>query len=101
MGRGKTIQTISLVTFLIEQFGPYLGIVPLSTSTNWTLEFQNWMLRVKSMSYKGSPQNRRTLQNDIRMGQFQVLLTTYEYIIKDRPILCAILLCILGSTGSR
>ncbi|EIW73914.1 hypothetical protein CONPUDRAFT_20040, partial [Coniophora puteana RWD-64-598 SS2] len=24
---------------------------------------------------------------DLRMGQFQVLLTTYEYIIKDHPIL--------------
>lgn len=30
---------------------------------------------------------RRALQNEIRMGQFQVLLTTYEYIIKDRPVL--------------
>ncbi|KZV83895.1 hypothetical protein EXIGLDRAFT_742051 [Exidia glandulosa HHB12029] len=91
MGLGKTIQTISLVTFLIEskkQPGPYLIIVPLSTLTNWTLEFQKWAPSVKLISYKGSPQNRRMLQNDIRMGQFQVLLTTYEYIIKDRPILC-------------
>ncbi|EJD54992.1 hypothetical protein AURDEDRAFT_147677 [Auricularia subglabra TFB-10046 SS5] len=90
MGLGKTIQTISLVTFLIEvkrQPGPYLVIVPLSTLTNWTLEFQKWAPSVKTISYKGSPAVRRTLQNDIRMGQFQVLLTTYEYIIKDRPVL--------------
>ncbi|KZW00341.1 hypothetical protein EXIGLDRAFT_156062 [Exidia glandulosa HHB12029] len=73
MGLGKTIQTISLVTFLIEskkQSGSYLIIVPLSTLTNWTLEFQKRAPSVKLISYKGSPQNRRMLQNDIRMGQF-------------------------------
>lgn len=89
-GLGKTIQTISLITFLIEvkkQRGPYLVIVPLSTMTNWSGEFAKWAPGVKTISYKGNPMQRRALQNDIRMGQFQVLLTTYEYIIKDRPIL--------------
>ncbi|KAI0693670.1 SNF2 family N-terminal domain-containing protein [Cytidiella melzeri] len=91
MGLGKTIQTISLITFLIEskkQRGPYLVIVPLSTMTNWSGEFAKWAPGVKMISYKGNPAQRRALQNEIRMGQFQVLLTTYEYIIKDRPILC-------------
>lgn len=89
-GLGKTIQTISLITFLIEtkkQRGPYLVIVPLSTMTNWTGEFAKWAPAVKTVSYKGNPMQRRLLQNDIRVGQFQVLLTTYEYIIKDRPVL--------------
>ena len=89
-GLGKTIQTISLVTFLIEvkkQRGPYLVIVPLSTMTNWTAEFAKWAPSVRTVSYKGNPAQRRALQNELRMGQFQVLLTTYEYIIKDRPIL--------------
>ncbi|KAH8103254.1 SNF2-family ATP dependent chromatin remodeling factor snf21 [Phellopilus nigrolimitatus] len=90
MGLGKTIQTISLITFLIEskrQRGPYLVIVPLSTMTNWTGEFAKWAPAVRTISYKGNPAQRRALQNDIRSGQFQVLLTTYEYIIKDRPVL--------------
>ncbi|KAG1832907.1 SNF2 family N-terminal domain-containing protein [Suillus subalutaceus] len=90
MGLGKTIQTISLVTFLIEvkrQRGPYLVIVPLSTMTNWSGEFAKWAPTVKMISYKGNPAQRRNLQGELRMGQFQVLLTTYEYIIKDRPIL--------------
>ena len=92
-GLGKTIQTISLITFLIEvkkQRGPYLVIVPLSTMTNWSGEFAKWAPGVKTISYKGNPAQRRALQNEIRAGQFQVLLTTYEYIIKDRPILCRI-----------
>ncbi|KAL1738723.1 hypothetical protein HDZ31DRAFT_50546, partial [Schizophyllum fasciatum] len=88
MGLGKTIQTISLITFLIEvkrQRGPYLVIVPLSTMTNWAGEFAKWAPAVKVISYKGNPAQRRALQGELRNGQFQVLLTTYEYIIKDRP----------------
>ena len=62
-------------------------IVPLSTMTNWTGEFAKWAPSVKMIAYKGNPTQRRALQNEIRIGQFQVLLTTYEYIIKDRPFL--------------
>jgi ATP-dependent helicase STH1/SNF2 len=92
-GLGKTIQTISLVTFLIEvkrQRGPYLVIVPLSTMTNWSGEFAKWAPSVRMIAYKGNPTQRRALQADLRMNQFQVLLTTYEYIIKDRPHLSKI-----------
>ncbi|ORX58680.1 hypothetical protein DM01DRAFT_1361823 [Hesseltinella vesiculosa] len=93
MGLGKTIQTISLITYLIEfkkQHGPYLIIVPLSTLTNWTLEFEKWAPSVSKIVYKGTPQTRRQLQFEIRQGGFQVLLTTFEYILKDRPILSKI-----------
>ncbi|KAI0480562.1 SNF2-family ATP dependent chromatin remodeling factor snf21 [Xylariaceae sp. FL0804] len=93
MGLGKTIQTISLITYLIErkqQPGPYLVIVPLSTLTNWNLEFEKWAPSVNRIVYKGPPLARKALQDKIRVGRFQVLLTTYEYIIKDRPILSKI-----------
>ncbi|EMC97393.1 hypothetical protein BAUCODRAFT_68199 [Baudoinia panamericana UAMH 10762] len=90
MGLGKTIQTISLITYLIEkkrQFGPYLVIVPLSTLTNWNSEFEKWAPSVKRIVYKGPPNQRKNQQQQIRYGDFQVLLTTYEFIIKDRPVL--------------
>lgn len=58
--------------------------------TNWSGEFAKWAPAVKTISYKGNPMQRRNLQAELRMGQFQVLLTTYEYIIKDRQILCKI-----------
>ncbi len=93
MGLGKTIQTISLVTYLIEkklQNGPFLVIVPLSTLTNWTLEFEKWAPSVTKVVYKGPPNARKIQQEKIRQGRFQVLLTTYEYIIKDRPLLSKI-----------
>lgn len=93
MGLGKTIQTISLITYLIEkkqQPGPYLVIVPLSTLTNWNNEFDKWAPSVQKIVYKGPPNQRKQHQQQIRWGQFQVLLTTYEFIIKDRPILSKI-----------
>jgi ATP-dependent helicase STH1/SNF2 len=93
MGLGKTIQTISLITYLIEhkkQNGPFLVIVPLSTLTNWNLEFEKWAPSIARIVYKGPPNARKTQQQQIRYGNFQVLLTTYEYIIKDRPVLSKI-----------
>ena len=93
MGLGKTIQTISLITYLIEkkkQNGPFLVIVPLSTLTNWNVEFEKWAPSVTRVVYKGPPNTRKQQQQQIRWGNFQVLLTTYEYIIKDRPVLSKI-----------
>lgn len=89
MGLGKTIQSISLVTYLIEKKGEdkFLVIVPLSTITNWTLEFEKWAPSVKVIVYKGTPQQRKDLQYEVRTGNFQVMLTTYEYVIRERPLL--------------
>jgi ATP-dependent helicase STH1/SNF2 len=82
-----------LITHLIEhkhQNGPFLVIVPLSTMPNWIMEFEKWAPAVRMISYKGSPLQRKASQGEIRAGGFQVLLTTYEYIIKDRPLLAKI-----------
>jgi ATP-dependent helicase STH1/SNF2 len=68
-----------------KQRGPYLVIVPLTTMTNWSGEFAKWAPSIKVIAYKGNPTQRRQLQQELRMGNFQVVLTTYEYIIKDRP----------------
>merc|ERR1719367_298753 len=93
MGLGKTIQTISLITYLMDRkknMGPFLIIVPLSTLSNWMLEFEKWAPSVVALSYKGSPQARRAVQGQIRAGRFNALVTTYEYVIKDKAILAKI-----------
>ncbi|VEN45337.1 unnamed protein product [Callosobruchus maculatus] len=90
MGLGKTIQTIALITHLMEKKkvnGPYLIIVPLSTLSNWVLEFEKWAPSVVVVSYKGSPAGRRQIQSQMRSTKFNVLLTTYEYVIKDKGVL--------------
>ena len=45
---------------------------------------------VKIILYKGNPTRRRKLHTELCTGQFQILLTTYEYIINDCPVLCEI-----------
>ena len=90
MGLGKTIQTIALITHIMEKkknMGPFLIIVPLSTLSNWVMEFQKWAPGVCALAYKGSPAARRSVQYQIKTGKFNVLITTYEYIIKDKAIL--------------
>lgn len=90
MGLGKTIQTIALITYLMEakkNHGPFLIIVPLSTLSNWSLEFEKWAPSVNVVCYKGSPVVRRIVQNQMRAVKFNVLLTTYEYVIKDKSVL--------------
>ncbi|XP_059142940.1 transcription activator BRG1-like isoform X3 [Physella acuta] len=93
MGLGKTIQTIALITYLMERKhvnGPFLIIVPLSTLSNWMLEFDKWAPSVVKIPYKGSPNVRRTLAPQLKSTKFNVLLTTYEYIIKDKATLSKI-----------
>ncbi|CAG0887655.1 unnamed protein product [Cyprideis torosa] len=93
MGLGKTIQTIALLAYLMERKkvnGPFLIIVPLSTLSNWAMEFQKWAPSVTVVAYKGAPNVRRTLQNQMRGTRFNVLLTTYEYVIKDKSVLAKI-----------
>ena len=93
MGLGKTIQTIGLITYLMEMkknMGPYLIIVPLSTLSNWMLEFGKWAPSCTVIGYKGSPQARRSAQSAMRMSKFNALVTTYEYIIKDKSVLSKI-----------
>ena len=89
MGLGKTIQSISLITYLIERKheDKFLVVVPLSTITNWTMEFEKWAPTVDVIVYKGSQQQRKSMQAEVRSGAFQVILTTYEYIIRERPLL--------------
>ena len=60
MGLGKTIQTIALVTYLMEKkknLGPYLIIVPLSTLSNWMLEFEKWAPSVQVNFFAALKQN--------------------------------------------
>uniref|UniRef100_H2USK7 SWI/SNF related BAF chromatin remodeling complex subunit ATPase 2 n=1 Tax=Takifugu rubripes TaxID=31033 RepID=H2USK7_TAKRU len=93
MGLGKTIQTIALITYLMEYKrlnGPFLIIVPLSTLSNWVYELDKWSPSVVKISYKGTPALRRGFVPQLRSGKFNVLLTTYEYIIKDKQILAKI-----------
>ena len=89
MGLGKTIQTIALLCYIMESKlneGPFLIIAPLATISNWMIEFNRWAPDIKVAVYKGAPATRRILSYQIKNDKhkFNVVLTTYEYIMKDK-----------------
>ncbi len=90
-GLGKTIQTLALITYLIEKKGingPFLVIVPLSTITNWQSEFNRWAPTVRTIVLKGAPATRKVLLEHVkRVTDWDVVLTTYEYITRQAEAL--------------
>ena len=87
MGLGKTIQTIALFSYIMENkknYGPFLVVVPLTTLSNWMIEFDRWAPNIKKIIYKGSPQMRKQLGYELKNSKWNVCLTTYEFILKDR-----------------
>lgn len=74
-----------------QLFGPYLIIVPLSTLINWSMEFSKWAPGVTKIIYKGAPGVRKSIfQNEVLSEKFNVLLTTYDFILKDKSYLAKI-----------
>lgn len=50
--------------------------------------------------FQGSPAARRAFVPQLRSGKFNVLLTTYEYIIKDKQVLAKVS-CVVQTNTSR
>lgn len=91
MGLGKTIQTIALLAHLHEskgENGPWLIIVPLSTVSNWSNEFNKWCPDLTVVVYKGTPgERKRLVAQHMAEGSFHVVLTTYDYCMRDKAAL--------------
>ncbi|KAG2178391.1 hypothetical protein INT44_001543 [Umbelopsis vinacea] len=93
MGLGKTVQTISFLNYLFHEqrvYGPFLIVVPLSTSENWMQEFKQWAPEMNVVCYIGNRQSREMIrahefyqQGGVKL-KFNVLVTTYELVLKDR-----------------
>ncbi|KAL7668177.1 hypothetical protein ACOME3_008891 [Neoechinorhynchus agilis] len=64
-----------------------MRVEAISTLSNWSNEFEKWTPSVHVIIYKGPPQTRRLLTSSIKSGRFNALLTTYDYIIKDKAVL--------------
>lgn len=67
--------------------GPFLVVVPLSTLSNWVNEFAKWAPDALVVTYKGTPMTRKDIvRQEMESGQYNVLLTTYDYVMKVRYI---------------
>ncbi|KAL6607852.1 hypothetical protein ACP70R_040915 [Stipagrostis hirtigluma subsp. patula] len=91
MGLGKTIQTIALIAYLLEKkevTGPHLIIAPKAVLPNWSNEFKTWAPSIATILYDGRPEERKNLrENNFEGTQFNVLLTHYDLILKDKKFL--------------
>ncbi|EEB06610.1 ATP-dependent DNA helicase Hrp3 [Schizosaccharomyces japonicus yFS275] len=96
MGLGKTVQTVAFLSYLahsLRQHGPFLVVVPLSTVPAWQETLAAWAPDMNCISYLGNAKSRQMIQEhefyDERTQKlkFNVLLTTYEYVLKDRASL--------------
>ena len=91
MGLGKTVQSIAWISWLFhdrQQYGPFLIVVPLSTLPSWHHQFNKWAPDLNVVCYNGSAKSRETVREyefgPIKRLKFNVLLTTYEFCLKDR-----------------
>ncbi|KAL6840993.1 hypothetical protein ACP4OV_029253 [Aristida adscensionis] len=91
MGLGKTIQTIALIAYLLEKkevTGPHLIIAPKAVLPNWSNEFRTWAPSIGTILYDGRPDERKSLrEKNFEGAQFNVLLTHYDLILKDKKFL--------------
>ena len=85
---------MALIGYLWENKGnrgPHLIIVPNAVMVNWRSELRLWLPSVNVVYYVGHREEReRLFASAVAPGQFNVLVTTYEFIMKDRARLCRI-----------
>lgn len=97
MGLGKTVQTIAFMSWLCHdrgQQGPFIVVVPLSTMPAWADTFNTWAPDINYVVYNGNVEARGIIRDkemfvggDPLRPKFNVLLTTYEFILQDYKVL--------------
>ncbi|XP_020216057.1 probable ATP-dependent DNA helicase CHR12 isoform X1 [Cajanus cajan] len=91
MGLGKTIQTISLIAYLMEHkgvTGPHLIVAPKAVLPNWINEFSTWAPSITTILYDGRLDERKAMKEELSgEGKFNVLITHYDLIMRDKAFL--------------
>lgn len=91
MGLGKTVQSCSMLNYLYheqQQYGPFIVIVPLSTLPAWQAQLATWAPDLNVIAYVGTGPSRQMIRDyefgSAKKTKFNVLLTTYEFALKDQ-----------------
>ncbi len=91
MGLGKTVQTVALLEWVRAyegKPGPHLVIAPKSTLSNWRLEFERWTPHCNLLVLIGDKEQRADLiANRVKKGDFDVILSSYEIVIREKAAL--------------
>jgi SWI/SNF-related matrix-associated actin-dependent regulator of chromatin subfamily A protein 2/4 len=79
---------MSLIAYLMEKkqnYGPHLIIVPNAVIVNWKSELTQWLPAARCVYYVGNKDERaRKYAQEVQSLQFNILVTTYEFIMRDR-----------------
>ena len=88
MGLGKTVQIMALFAHLMEAkqiCGPHLVVVPNAVLVNWRSELKKWLPSFRCVYYVGDREARlKEWQAHVESLQFNVMVTTYDYCMRDR-----------------
>ncbi|XP_051122265.1 probable helicase CHR10 isoform X2 [Andrographis paniculata] len=103
MGLGKTLQAVSLLSYLKvcqKSPGQFLVLCPLSVIDGWVSEVANFAPKLRVLSYVGEKEHRRKLRREMHEYvkeqplsshvpalPFDVLLTTYDIALIDQDFL--------------
>ncbi|KXJ91935.1 P-loop containing nucleoside triphosphate hydrolase protein [Microdochium bolleyi] len=97
MGLGKTVQSVSFLSWLRnerKQEGPFLVVAPLSVIPAWCDTFNLWAPDINYVVYLGNGEARSTIREheltvngNPKKPKFNVLVTSYEYILTDAEYL--------------
>jgi chromodomain-helicase-DNA-binding protein 1 len=85
------VQTVAFLSYLfheLDQYGPFLVIVPLSTITAWQTQFAAWSPDINVITYIGTAHAREVIRKyefgpSNKKLKMNVLLTTYELTLRD------------------
>ncbi|KAF7547886.1 hypothetical protein G7046_g8864 [Stylonectria norvegica] len=93
MGLGKTVQTVSFLSWLRNtrrQEGPSIVVAPLSVIPAWADTFNNWSPDINYVVYLGPEDARKIIRErellvdgNPKKPKFNVLVTSYEFILQD------------------
>ncbi|KAL6547961.1 putative helicase chr10 [Orobanche hederae] len=103
MGLGKTLQAISLLSYLKvcrKYSGPFLVLCSLSVTDGWVSEIANFAPNLRLVRYVGEKEHRRKLRHEMHeyvnklplssyvpILPLDVLLTTYDIALIDQDFL--------------
>ncbi|NKI95204.1 DEAD/DEAH box helicase [Rhizobacter sp. SG703] len=88
MGLGKTLQTLALLQGELDAGRldkPSLVVVPTSLVDNWHTEAQRFTPQLKTLVLHGA----RRMQHFERLGQAQLVITSYPLAVRDIDVLAA------------
>lgn len=88
MGLGKTVQTLAHICHLRREnpsAAPVLVVAPTSVVSNWRRETERFAPEIKQLVLQG-PKRRQWLE---QLGGFDLVLTSYALLQRDREVLVA------------